>query len=867
MANAVDISNEELQRLKALHEFSVLDTAAEPAFDDLTQLAAQLFAAPIALVTFIDGNRQWIKACQGIAIRETPRSVAMCDLTIRGAEVLVIEDALLDNRTAQNPLVTGPPGLRFYAGAPLITPEGFALGSLCILDTRPRSFDAQQCVCLQQLARQVMSQLMLRRQNRQLTDTLTEIQHVDAKRRESEAIYALLFANSMDGVLQTRSHSVILSANPMACEILGLREDQLCGMTRKKLLKLDDPRLPPLLNELERMGKAHGEVTMIRGDGEYFEADISIVTYRDEAGEDFASVVFRDVTERRVWARKVEQSLELLGNLARRVPGALVQYRLDAEGSASYPYCSEGIYNIYEVSPQDLRNNDVLVRQRVHPDDAADLADSIRRSAATLQPWHHEFRVMLPRQGLRWRLGSGQPERLADNSVLWHAFLTDITERKQSEQHTHWLAYYDVLTGLPNRRMLLDRIAHDLAVARRSRQQGAVMFIDLDNFKHINDALGHSVGDDLLKQVAQRLRKVAREGDTVARLGGDEFVVLVSNLGLDGEHASRHAMAVAEKLREVLVMDYRINDHSYSVSGSIGITLFPKGAEAVDDLLREADTAMYRAKAAGRNRVAFFEALMHVEVQDRLHLERDLREALLLEQFHLHLQSQFNAEGTEIGGELLLRWQHPLRGAVSPLQFIPVAEDSGLIIELGNRVLRQACLALARLQKAGCLQSLSVNVSPRQFRRDDFVDGLRRIIFETGAPASFLILEVTEGLLIENWQDTIARMSELGAMGLRFSIDDFGTGYSSLAYLKKLPLYELKVDKSFVQDTPSDPNDTVIVEAVVSMAKHLNLRVVAEGVETQAQRDFLVAAGCDCLQGYLLARPGPLEDWLLKRGA
>ncbi|ALT78366.1 sensor domain-containing phosphodiesterase [Paucibacter sp. KCTC 42545] len=871
MAAAVEPSQQEQEqeqaRLQALQSFEVMDTAPEQAFDDLTALALRLFGVPISLVTLLDSERQWFKSRQGLDVIETPRDIAFCDITIRGSAVLVIEDAEHDPRTNDNPLVTGPLAVRFYAGAPLITPEGHALGSLCVVDREPRAFTPQQCQDLERLARQVMTQLLLRRKNKELATTLREFGLVDQRRRESESIYGLLFANSLDGVMQTRPGGDILTANPMACEILGQSEAQLRRVQRSQVLDLRDPRLLRLFDERDLNGKARGEITMIRGNGERFEAEVSTVTYQDEAGKQFASVAFRDITERRLWARKLEQSLELLGNLARRVPGALVQYRLDPDGRTCYPFASEGIFNMFEVSPLDVREDDAVVRKLVHPDDQRGLVESIQRSAQTLQPWHHEFRVVLPRQGLRWRLGSGQPERRPDGSVLWHGFVSDITERKHSEQHTHWLAHYDVLTGLPNRRMLLDRIGHDLAVARRSRQLGALLFIDLDHFKHINDALGHSIGDELLKQVAERLREVAREDDTVARLGGDEFVVLVSNLGLDAAQATRHAMAVAEKLREVLVMDHHIFDHSYNISGSIGITLFPKGAEAVDDLLREADTAMYRAKASGRNRVAFFETAMHAEVQSRLALEQDLKEALQLEQFELHLQPQFDAQGQEIGGELLLRWQHHKRGRVSPLDFIPVAEESGLIIELGDRVLRQACLALARLHKAGRLQCLSVNVSPRQFRKDDFVAGLRQIIQDTGAPADYLILEVTENLLIDNWQDTSARMSELRALGLRFSIDDFGTGYSSLAYLKKLPLYELKIDKSFVQDTPDDPNDTAIVEAIVSMAKHLNLRVVAEGVETPAQADFLLRTGCDCLQGYLLGRPGPLEDWLRLRGA
>jgi len=348
----------------------------------------------------------------------------------------------------------------------------------------------------------------------------------------------------------------------------------------------------------------------------------------------------------------------------------------------------------------------------------------------------------------------------------------------------------------------------------------------------------------------------------VARLGGDEFVVLAQNLGTDVDAAARAAMAVAEKVRSVLERPYVIDGHCYSGTGSIGLTLFPKAHEGVDDLLREADTAMYRAKATGRNRIAYYEAAMQAEVEERLALEQDLKDALAHGQMAVYVQPQVDAAGRQVGGELLLRWFHPRRGLLLPSSFIPIAEDSGLIVSLGDWVVRQACEALVRLQAAGADLTLSVNVSPRQFRQEDFVARTRAILEETGAPATRLVIEVTEGLLVENWEDVALRMTELAATGVRFSIDDFGTGYSSLAYLKKLPLHEIKIDKSFVQNTPEDANDQAIVRSIMAVAQAFRLQVVAEGVETQAQADFLASLDCRFLQGYLFARPTPLEDWL-----
>ncbi|MYN20884.1 EAL domain-containing protein [Rugamonas sp. FT107W] len=440
----------------------------------------------------------------------------------------------------------------------------------------------------------------------------------------------------------------------------------------------------------------------------------------------------------------------------------------------------------------------------------------------------------------------------------WVAVERDITERKKSQDDIHRLAFFDVLTGLPNRRLLMDRIDKLLASSGRGATYSAVMFIDLDRFKTINDARGHAIGDALLRNAAERLSQLMRKADTVARIGGDEFVVLLGHLAHELHAATHAASVVAEKIRAAIGRDFEIDGQTYNSTASIGVTMLPQGGQSAQDLLREADTAMYRAKAEGRNGIAFFETAMQAEVERRLSMERDLAAALAAGALRMHVQAQVDRDGRVVGGELLMRW--PLAGGemVPPQVFIPVAEESGLIVELGAWALRQACAAVLELARAGLAMPLSVNVSPTQFRQADFVDVVRRALADTGAPAALLVLEVTEGLLIDKMEQTIERMHELAALGLRFSIDDFGTGYSSLAYLKKMPLYELKIDRSFIMDTPDDANSRALVQSILAMAGHLGLRVVAEGVETRAQADFLTAHGCDCMQGYLYARPVPL---------
>jgi len=424
------------------------------------------------------------------------------------------------------------------------------------------------------------------------------------------------------------------------------------------------------------------------------------------------------------------------------------------------------------------------------------------------------------------------------------------------------LAFYDPLTGLPNRRLLLDRLASLLASSERQHVFSAVMFVDLDRFKTINDARGHATGDHLLRLAAQRLEQLVRKSDTVARIGGDEFVVLLAHLAPDLASAGNAAQGVAEKIREALAQEFEIAGQGYACSASIGVTLLPKHGQQADDLLREADTAMYRAKAAGRNGIAFFESAMQAEVERRLTLERELGQAIEQDRLHMVYQPQFDCQGRLHGAELLVRWERDEGGMVSPAIFIPLAEEAGLIVPLGLWALRQACLAQQRMAVLGLSLPLSVNVSPQQFRQADFVQQVRGILQDHGMEPALLILEVTEGLLVERMDEIVARMNELAELGVRFSIDDFGTGYSSLAYLKRMPLYELKIDRSFIMDMPDDASDVVIVQTILAMAGQMGLRVVAEGVETQAQADFLAAHGCHALQGYLLGRPAPLPALL-----
>ncbi|MBI5921707.1 MAG: EAL domain-containing protein [Betaproteobacteria bacterium] len=443
------------------------------------------------------------------------------------------------------------------------------------------------------------------------------------------------------------------------------------------------------------------------------------------------------------------------------------------------------------------------------------------------------------------------------------AIVRDITARRQAEEEIKHLAFYDPLTQLPNRRLLLDRLMQALASSKRSGRFGALLFIDLDNFKMLNDTLGHDIGDLLLQQVGERLSTCVRAGDTVARLGGDEFVVMLEDLSESAREAATITETVAEKVLATLSATYQLAGYQQRSTPSIGATLFGHNDDAVEELLKRADLAMYQAKAAGRNTMRFFDPEMQAVVSARAAMEAGLTEAMRKEQFLIYFQAQVDGAGKLTGAEVLLRWQHPQQGLVSPLEFIPLAEDTGLIRPLGQWVLEAACTQLAawagRAEMAHF--TLAVNVSALQFHEPDFVEQVLKTLEQTGANPHLLKLELTESLLVSNVEDVIAKMTALKAKGVGFALDDFGTGYSSLSYLKRLPLDQLKIDRGFVRDILTDPNDASIAKMVVALAQSLDLAVIAEGVEIEAQKNFLARHGCLAYQGFLFSRPLPIGEF------
>jgi diguanylate cyclase (GGDEF)-like protein len=436
-------------------------------------------------------------------------------------------------------------------------------------------------------------------------------------------------------------------------------------------------------------------------------------------------------------------------------------------------------------------------------------------------------------------------------------------ERKAAENEIQSLAFYDALTHLPNRRLLLDRLKQALASSLRSGREGALLFIDLDNFKTLNDTLGHDMGDLLLQQVAKRLEKCVREGDTVSRLGGDEFIVMLEDLSALPIEAAAQTESVGEKILAALNLPYLLATHEYRSTPSIGVTLFSNHQQSIEELMKQADIAMYQAKKAGRNTLRFFDPQMQETINTRASLEDELHTALAKNEFQLYYQIQVGSSQHALGAEALIRWIHPERGIVSPLQFIPLAEETGLILPIGQWVLETACAQLKTWQQNAltCDLVLAVNVSAKQFRQADFVAQIQAVVQRHAINPKRLKLELTESLLLETIEDTVATMNALNKIGIQFSLDDFGTGYSSLQYLKRLPLDQLKIDQSFVRDLATDNSDKAIVRTIIAMAGSLSLEVIAEGVETEDQRQRLMDKGCTHYQGFLFSKPVPLEEF------
>ena len=711
----------ETKRLAALRDLRILDTAPEAHFDAVCSTAAALFSVPIAQISLVDSDRQWFKAKCGIEAEGTSRDVAFCAYTILSDDILVVEDATKDLRFALNPLVTGEPSIRFYAGVPLILRPGIRLGTLCLVDKVPRAFSAKQREQLHSLARIVEAHLRLHEAHEAI--------------RRKEGAYRRVVEGAQDAFISVDAAGVITRWNTVAEKTFGWLEDEAVGRS---------------LSE-------------------------TIVPERLRAGHD----------------------------------------------AGMRRYLATGKSTI-------VGNRQMQV-------------------------------TAIKRDGTEFPIEMAMSADRCEDVVTFNAFLRDVSERQTwekalqaSEARYKLLARHDALTDLPNRILFHERLNEALSGVGKPKGGCALLYLDLDRFKTVNDTLGHLGGDALLKQVAQRLKDAVREVDTVVRLGGDEFAILQ----IEGASQPASSAALAQRVIEAMAEPFLIGREQVEVGISIGIALAPQDAAEADALIKRADLALYRAKLEGRNTRRFYEAAMDEALEYKRRLEMDLRGALTRGEFEVHYQPIMNAASGGISSvEALVRWRHPLHGLISPGAFIPLAEETGLIIPIGEWVMHTACQDASTWPRD---VRIAVNVSAMQFRKGGLPEAVMQALAASGLPANRLELEITESVLMQDGPIVMDTLHILRDFGVRTALDDFGTGYSSLSYLRRFPFNKLKIDRAFVQDI-GNPSTAAIVSAIVTLGVALGMTITAEGIETEDQLAATRHHGCTEIQGYLYSKPLPLE--------
>jgi diguanylate cyclase (GGDEF)-like protein/PAS domain S-box-containing protein len=663
--------------------------------------------------------------------------------------------------------------------------------------------------------------------------------------------------------------------NSGAARIMGYRFDEVHGSNFSRFFTQDDLArgLPArLLHHAAIQGRVEDEGWRLRKDGSKLWANSTLTVIRDASGDiaGYAKVT-RDITERKLAQEAlVSQFSDELRVSSEALKASDARYRTvfhTSPEAVTISRVSDGIIldaneAFFEITgyqrKEVIGKTTTQLKIWVIPRDRVRLVDRLRHDSFCRDM---EFRFRRKNNEIFWaRLSVSFIEVDGARCIL--SFARDISEARAAEEKIKDLAFYDPLTGLANRRLLVERLTSTVGARSRDGHKRALLFIDLDDFKTLNDTLGHHIGDLMLQEVARRIAACIRKNDIVGRLGGDEFVVMLEDLGEDPEDAATHARAVAEKILAAIVFPYDLENHDCCSASSIGITVFGDNANGVNEVLQQADIAMYQAKAAGRNRVHFFEPQLQVAVNARASAESDIRRAIKTNQFVLYYQPQIDS-GRLTGAEALLRWNHPRRGVVTPDEFIPLAEKTGLILTLGYWALECACLQVAAWasdEKTASI-SVSVNISVRQMLHPNFVEQVLEILARTKANPRNLRLELTESMFVDNFEEVIAKMAVLRARGLKFSVDDFGTGFSCLSYLKRLPIDELKIERTFVHDIVWDANSGAIAESIILLGRALGLSVIAEGVETVEQRDSLLRLGCSSFQGWLFSRALPVPEF------
>jgi len=796
------------------------------------------------------GDRNGYLKDARISWGDTQRGRGPSGTAIREVRSIVIQDFNTNSTTGPWQEAARVRGYRSSIALPLIVNRR-AIGALMIYSGEPYAFGADEVALLQQLADDISFGIQALRDRDE---------HEKARlilKRESEKNQALL-RNASDGIHIVDMNGKLLEASDSFCEMLGYARAEIIG----KDISLwdanfsDAERADLIAQQFRHPGRSQFDTVHRRKDGTTFDVEVSGHPIELDGG----TVLFnssRDITERKRTQNSLRESETRLRTIIEQSPIGMAFARDGVTVDVNAVYLQMFGYS----DASELRGKSLL--RQIAPQCRGEIEQRIarRRQGEAVETSYET--LGLRKDGSQFPVFiSAKRLELQDGPVTF-AFLMDITRQKESELEIQRLAFHDHLTNLPNRRLLQDRLQQALAASERSGKRGALLFIDLDDFKSLNDTMGHATGDALLQQVASRLQSSLRQGDSVARLGGDEFVVLLEDLSTESVEAASQAEAISKKIFATLARPYWLGTQLYHCTTSIGATLFVGNLQGREELIKQADIAMYEAKRAGRNSFRFFDPQMQEAINSQTSLRSELRQALLRDQFLLHYQIQVDEFKRPLGAEVLIRWEHPTRGLVSPAQFVPLAEESELIFPIGQWVLETACAQLKTWERKAQTRALHlcVNVSAKQFHSREFVSSVRSTIQSQGINPQLLVLELTESMLLKNVEETIATMHALGELGVRFSLDDFGTGYSSLGYLKRLPLRQLKIDQSFVREIATNSSDLAIVKTIIAMADSLHLDVIAEGVETQEQRQLLLAMGCKEYQGYLFGRPMPIQQF------
>lgn len=937
---AVPLPANETLRVEALRGHEILDTPPDQALDDITQLAAQICGAPVALITLIDANRQWFKSNVGFPLAETAREFSFCAHAILHAdEVMIVPDALADERFSVNPLVTGDPKIRFYAGLPLVTADGFALGALCVIDRVTRVLTAEQLAALHALRRSVISELELRRSAKELKrvtaalSTLNESLETSVEERtrqytqalaqlraqgkindsaqavilESEERFRTLWETTTDAVLILDNSSVIRYANPAVQDVFGYAPEELAGQPLALLQpgRLRQAHLHGLARYVstgeKKLDWRATEAFALRRDGSEFPVEIAF-SAPVLGGEQVFVGFIRDITARRLAEDKVKRlnrvyavlsginsliirvhSRQELFNEACRIAveqggfdsakiGLVDQATLEVHRAAWAGHANEEVWDLKSTVREGVREGQGTfgraIRERkpvvVHDLlDQQDVGGEARREAIK-RGYRSIISLPLIVEGTATGILSilSRERNFFDEEAvqLLSELAGDISFAMEvigKEEKLNYVAYYDALTGFPNRTLLLERLTPNIQLAKQADNPIALILIDVQRFRSVNETLGRRAGDTLLCELAQRLKSVWPDPENLARISADCFAGIVT----DFREVAEIAYLLTGPVSAALRVPFVLGDNELSIAVSGGVALFPSDGQTGETLLSNAEAALKTAKNAGE-RYLFYQPAMNATVAQSLLLESKLRRALERDQFVLHYQPKIDiVSGSLSGLEALMRWNNPDGHLELPGGLIPVLEETGMINELGLWAMRRAMTEFGNWASAGLQPPrVAVNVSAIQLARKDFVSEVRSVLNAAGGNGTALELEITESMLMVDIQSSTDKLRAIRDMGVNITIDDFGTGHSSLAYLAKLPINALKIDRSFINGMIDDPQNMTIVASIISLAHSLNLKVVAEGVESQEQVKLLTRLKCDEMQGYIFSAPLPPDQ-------